>query len=160
MDFHGSDACGVGVVAQVYLVGSDDQLLLAKQMINEIVQGADQARTCLLAPPALPRARPVRWVCLALRLSERAAIPSLCSRRLSDLRAHDSVSCGTSEPRLMALNAAQNDGGGGRRGGAAGIPGGGGSGFRGQGGGGAQSGLGDSGCAAASCLPFFRDAAR
>ena len=58
--------------------------------------------------------------------------------------------------RLMALNAAQNDGGGGRRGGAAGIPGGGGSGFRGQGGGGAQSGLGDSGCATASCLPFFR----
>ena len=95
MHFHGPDACGV--VAQVYLVGSDDQLLLAKQMINEIVQGADQARApCLLAPPALPRARPVRWVCLALRLSERAAIPSLCSRRLSDLRAHDSVSCGTS----------------------------------------------------------------
>ena len=59
----------------------------------------------------------------------------------------------------MALNAAQNDGGGGRRGGAAGIPGGGGSGFRGQGGGGAQSGLGDSGCATASCLPFFRDSA-
>ena len=58
----------------------------------------------------------------------------------------------------MVLDAAQNDGGGGRRGGAAGIPGGGGSGFRGQGGG-AQSGLGDSGCATASCLPFFRDSA-
>ena len=54
MDFHGPDACGVGVVAQVYLVGSDDQLLLAKQMINEIVQGADQARILpsLPSPPA------------------------------------------------------------------------------------------------------------
>ena len=54
MDFHGFDACGVGVVAQVYLVGSDDQLLLAKQMINEIVQGADQARTL----PSLPASSP------------------------------------------------------------------------------------------------------
>ena len=60
MHFHGPDACGV--VAQVYLVGSDDQLLLAKQMINEIVQGADQARTpyhptptpCALGLPGPP----------------------------------------------------------------------------------------------------------
>ena len=68
MDFHGFDACGVGVVAQVYLVGSDDQLLLAKQMINEIVQGADQARTPYHPTPCalgLPGAR----------LSDRAATP-------------------------------------------------------------------------------------
>ena len=50
------------MVAQVYLVGSDDQLLLAKQMINEIVQGADQARILPSLPASSPRP-PARTSC-------------------------------------------------------------------------------------------------